>query len=834
MASAPIAVHEDGSQTPVGPSRSRKKTILGVDLRRLIVGTIRSLARGKDIRVAFRGSRAYTNGKTVILPKIRDLAEIAYDKARALIGYAIHELGHILFTDWTQVERALAEGKLVKKFENCIEDYRIERELVTEFPGAKEDLTALRVRIHPRLSDLTVGWLRDPRACGPLALTWTGSQLNGFPNPHLQQTLDAISPPVLAIIQNWTDRMEGVASTAEAVDLAIAFKAEADAYAAMTQLPDMAKPKQPPHAANDDEDVNPPRQEQDPDQGGQAPEDAPNRHDDPDGHPQGRAPADEGQEESGDGSAPKAQDDAIDMPGMDGPSGETSDAGDDDASAGGSPTDGSTGQGNTAGEPDGAPTSDASSGQPVPDADGSPQDGVDGLDFDPSAASKPGEGGRSTPSESGSIEMNGGLLDEQNAHGDATGECGSGEPEMGSSISDEEADPAQRDDDGADRQQDAPMQGPAVDDSDDDRGFGDSLDESAEFEDMLDDMREQIAEDVRNGGALPEEAPEASDGEVDPSDLEGDLDEANATAPDYTSDAGTKGGKANAPGASKHHYDDTRFRPVSKETDECQYSALRSAAAGVISNTARTIKRLLMAEAKEGVITNRRSGQFDIRNMSAIVRNTGTCYKRSWTRPAPTTLLAILADFSGSMDSRGLTWLMGANSREDEKEDEHSPLTLAMMGALAIEQATQGTQVASALYAYTGHSPHVTLSVFKEGMQSRIETRRRIGAYRSIGMDCTPTAEAMAAVASRLENATEDRKVLLVLTDGQADNMDLCRDVSEFYIRRGIEVVAIGIQNSSVERWAPVSHVINDIKELPKALLSTIDPRARRNRRKAA
>lgn len=783
MATAAATVMAPQTQPDPTPPAKPARTILGVDLRRLIVGTINGLAMGRPIRVIFRGTRAYTDGNTVVLPKIRDLAEIPYEKARALIGYAIHELGHILYTDWKQVERAFNEGKLVKKFENCIEDYRIERELVREFPGAKDDLTALRIRIHPRLSDLTTGWLRDPRACGPLALTWTGSRLNGFPNPHVQETLDAIAQPVQALIERWTDMMDGVADTAGAVDLAIVFKAEADEYAARTRLPEMAKPK-PPEPANDTDE-----------------------------------PVMEGDSESDGGNEPQSDD-----PGTP-----------DDARKDGDPS---------ASDAD-RPSGGANDGADGDERQSPPQDGIEDLDF---GAGAPDKGGKSSKGGSArdkaSLGVDGDLLSEERDPDGEPVEGEGGEPatmeegagQTGTATSEEQEDPAQAErgeDDGS-----GPREGPAVDDSDDDHGFGDSLDADASFEDMIDDIAEQIADDVRNGGALPEEEPDATDGEVDPSSLQDDVGDANAAAPDYTSDAGSQtNGKPGGNSASKNHWDDKRFQPVSTQTDECQYENMRSAAAGTISTTARTIRRLLMAEAQSGSITNRRSGQFDIRNMSAIVRGTGTCYKKDWHRPAPSTLLTVLTDFSGSMSNSMAQVMAMLGGRGDPDMDDsptYPPVMLAMMGALAIEQATRGTQVTTAIYAYTGSSPRVDLSIFKEGAQSPLETRRRIGAYRNVTMDLTPTAEAMAAVASRIENSPENRKILLVLTDGRADDMDLAREVSALLERRGIEVVVIGIGNDSVREWAPVSHVISDIRELPQALLSTIDPRAARKRRMAA
>jgi cobalamin biosynthesis protein CobT len=944
----------------VAPASPPVKTILGVDLRRRIVKAVNGLGRGQKIRVSFRGTRAYTNGRDIVLPKIKDLAEIPYTTARALIGYAIHEVAHILFTDFDQVARAYDEGKEVKKFENCIEDYRIEREMTRKFVGAGADLTALRIAIHPKLSSLTTGWLADPRACGALALTWTGSRLNGFPNPGVQKTLDAMPAPVVALIENWTERMKDVASTEEAVDLAIQFKKEADAYAAASRLPAIQKPNKPSQdpkdeasdendAADKDDDKSgvdpeenkpqqPGNQETDEDPGLSAPdlgceknedevaenlkgegeqsEDGPvgdgeEGDDASDGEDGEQGDADDDHESTSDGAAGDESDDQsedqgggkADEQGQDG-EGEGDPADAEAGSGGGDPAESSEqGEGDRVGEDgathgdsakdtngdkgdpnqsgangDGSETEPQAGGDAEEDApmdssspnseaeaspsreDGSDQ-GADGVDFNGSKSGegKPSSGGKpGAPSDDARIGMNDGLLDE---HRDEDGDDEGGKPEKAereegepSTRSQEDPDretetetseqedgasqapatgtmedgedPAQRqpqDDDGED---DAPQQGPAFDEQGDEAGgaeedpFADALDDDARMDDMIDDMIEQIRENGPLPEESPEESPEATDGEVDPSEVLKDVKDANKAAPNYSSNAGDQTDEAQkpgeGPGASKHHYDDTRFKPIEPAGDNCQYETMRNKAAGTISTTARIIKRLLMAEDKSGTVRNRRSGTFDIRNMGAIIRSTGTCYKKEWQKPSPKTLLAMLVDFSGSMS---YSW------NPNGKQDDTSPITLAMMGALATEKATQGTSVNTAIYGYTGHSPNVQLTVFKEGPQSSNATRKKIGAYAEVVMDCTPTGEAMAALAMRMEESDEERKVMLVLTDGTADDMQLCAAVSRLLIKRGIEVVAIGIKNDSVADWAPVHHVIHEISQLPQALMQTIDPR---------
>src|SRR3546814_2241051 len=80
-----------------------------------------------------------------------------------------------------------------------------------------------------------------------------------------------------------------------------------------------------------------------------------------------------------------------------------------------------------------------------------------------------------------------------------------------------------------------------------------------------------------------------------------------------------------------------------------------------------------------------------------------------------------------------------------------------------------------------------------------------------------------------LEDVANKRRILMVMTDGIADNPKLCEDVITVLEARGVEVVAIGINNDSVRKWCRNSHVIDDISQLPQALLACIDPRAGKN-----
>src|SRR3546814_148453 len=136
--------------------------------------------------------------------------------------------------------------------------------------------------------------------------------------------------------------------------------------------------------------------------------------------------------------------------------------------------------------------------------------------------------------------------------------------------------------------------------------FADVLDENAAFDDFIDDLRDAIA-----ANPLPEEMPDATDGEVDPEEIVETIDQANSVAPDYTSpdpDPGNEQSQANR-SATAHHYDDQRFVPVEQSgEDDSLLPKIMADAAGIIGTMARTIRRLLMSEEQKGTHRNRRDG----------------------------------------------------------------------------------------------------------------------------------------------------------------------------------------------------------------------------------
>ena len=122
---------------------------------------------------------------------------------------------------------------------------------------------------------------------------------------------------------------------------------------------------------------------------------------------------------------------------------------------------------------------------------------------------------------------------------------------------------------------------------------------------------------------------------------------------------------------------------------------------------------------------------------------------------------------------------------------------------------------------------HSLLKGFNERITSNV-TRRfaHLGnkQYDRMEENCDPESVDMAA--RRLITRPEERKILMVLSDGQpafrgdmyTARKQLLKVVHDIE-NAGIEVIGIGIEDSSVSSYYPKHVVISDVMDLPAAIM---------------
>ncbi|MEF2144164.1 MAG: VWA domain-containing protein [Desulfovibrionaceae bacterium] len=88
---------------------------------------------------------------------------------------------------------------------------------------------------------------------------------------------------------------------------------------------------------------------------------------------------------------------------------------------------------------------------------------------------------------------------------------------------------------------------------------------------------------------------------------------------------------------------------------------------------------------------------------------------------------------------------------------------------------------------------------------------------------CTPLGEALWWVLQQIQPLPENRKIILILTDGDPDSLPVARDAIEDGRRFGVEIYGLGILSESISRLLPEhSRTINDLSELAPTMFGML------------
>ena len=170
-------------------------------------------------------------------------------------------------------------------------------------------------------------------------------------------------------------------------------------------------------------------------------------------------------------------------------------------------------------------------------------------------------------------------------------------------------------------------------------------------------------------------------------------------------------------------------------------------------------------------------------------------------RIAPNAAVHLLVDISGSM---------GKPIGEGNRKYFHVANEAALALAMALEDIPG---VVPAVSYFPGIHQEVSIALLPK--QS---VRHRAACFDQKPRGCTPMAQAMWFAANSLLAQKQKRKLMIVLTDGDPDDWAATHDIVDRCRRSGFELLGIGIQTRSVEKFFPQSIMINDVKDLKREL----------------
>lgn len=251
--------------------------------------------------------------------------------------------------------------------------------------------------------------------------------------------------------------------------------------------------------------------------------------------------------------------------------------------------------------------------------------------------------------------------------------------------------------------------------------------------------------------------------------------------------------------------------PPSKKSDVQLGSS--PAILGRIEESSRALKRrtlnLFEGQDRDKLLTKQSGNRLDAKRLYRVESGNFRVFQKRIEGVAMNTAIEVLLDCSTSM------------STEDR-------LTIAADAALALQVALESADglsaSVSAFPATVGSNGNGVMVVSDFGESAR-KSAPRFAALRPNGF--TPMAEAMLWSGSRLAGRKEDRKILLVVTDGLPENGKEPGHVSRAKAvkmkgeleKAGIEVLALGIK-IDVSWLFGKSRMISNVKDLPQAMFA--------------
>lgn len=209
--------------------------------------------------------------------------------------------------------------------------------------------------------------------------------------------------------------------------------------------------------------------------------------------------------------------------------------------------------------------------------------------------------------------------------------------------------------------------------------------------------------------------------------------------------------------------------------------------------------------------TKRVGRKLDTRKLHRLRLNDTRIFREKQQRPMVNTAIQIIVDQSSSMS---------LNARD----------RLAMKACMAVTLAAQGiSNVEVAVAGYTTDPNDRPQVMPIKAFQAPVNE----GRFRACALDFTPTGEAMWWGAYQLARRREDRKILMIITDGQSNGDVDPRDAQRQISDAGIETIGIGVGYDIPATHADQVIRVDNPGDLPQTLFSALHE-AIIQRRKAA
>lgn len=269
-----------------------------------------------------------------------------------------------------------------------------------------------------------------------------------------------------------------------------------------------------------------------------------------------------------------------------------------------------------------------------------------------------------------------------------------------------------------------------------------------------------------------------------------------------------------------------------------QFTAMEDGVRHMVGVMQKEIERMMAQKNRVFNVGGQKRGKLNAPGLYRIVGNDPRVFKRKEEHQAKDTAVSLVVDNSGSMSGDKCRIAMSAAyalaATLERVNISHEVIGFTTDGhgkigsgynAYDIEREGQRLGI-----AYSRIIP-MRLTLFKEFAERLTPpVRQRFAdmAYNQPRMGGNVDGESIAFGMNRLMQRKEQRKVMLVLSDGfpaggdpAAINSHLHRVVAEAK-KAKIEIIGIGIQSTAVQTFYPKSMVLNRVEDLPKMVMGEL------------
>lgn len=252
---------------------------------------------------------------------------------------------------------------------------------------------------------------------------------------------------------------------------------------------------------------------------------------------------------------------------------------------------------------------------------------------------------------------------------------------------------------------------------------------------------------------------------------------------------------------------DSSYKTIKSAREVVNNEALgRNLLDNVMSTTSKVraqLYGLVQASQRVGHRNKRSGNRIDTNKVCRVVGGDTKIFRQSADKVRPNTAVHILVDMSSSMEDAA------ANGVQRQHIARDSALALSV-----------------ALDSIPGVNPAVTFfcsndmySVVKHGKP----VKQQAGKFHFAANGGTPMAEAIWYGAYELSKTREERKMLIVVTDGEPNSRAATTSVIDLCESSDIEVIGIGIETHAVNSLFKTNIVIDDASDLQRTLFKLME-----------